>query len=146
MSMAVSAAVLMQTSVRWDPSRQYSCSPFPSNEPHQTATTCRTPRFLPVLSGYDRPVATVPARHVRGVWHTAFYGPADWVVAKTSVAQRRAVNFWLLVLWIFPGALIWWGVRSALWFVGFMSLYAIWVSHWTNFSAETPVEEESNAA
>jgi len=24
-----------------------------------------------------------------------------------------------------------------------MSLYAIWVSHWTNFSAETPVEEEA---
>jgi hypothetical protein len=65
----------------------------------------------------------------------------EWVVVKTSVAQRRAINFWLMFLWIIPGAFIWWAIRSALWFVGFMSLYAIWVSHWTNFSAETPVEE-----
>jgi hypothetical protein len=82
------------------------------------------------------------ARRVRRVARALFFGPPDWLVRKTTVEQRRAINFWLLIVWIVPGALIWWLVRDALWFVGFMSLYAIWVSHLTNFSAETPVEQE----
>jgi hypothetical protein len=88
--------------------------------------------------------ASSAAKHARRLLQIVFYGPPEWVVVKTSVAQRRAINFWLMFLWIIPGALIWWAIRSALWFVGFMSLYAIWVSHWTNFSAETPVEEEAS--
>jgi hypothetical protein len=132
----------MQTSVRWDPTRHYSCRAVSKQQTSPDRNTTGRRRFLPLFAGYGRLVATVPARQARGVWHTLFYGPSDWVVARTTVAQRRAINFWLLLLWIIPGALIWWGVRSALWFVGFMSLYAIWVSHWTNFSAETPVEEE----
>ena len=31
-------------------------------------------------------------------------------------------------------------LRNALWFVGFMSLYAIWVTHLAGWAAETPVE------
>ena len=37
-------------------------------------------------------------------------------------------------------------LRDALWFVGFMSLYAIWVTHIAGWAAETPVEPESEAA
>ena len=33
-------------------------------------------------------------------------------------------------------------LRDALWFVGFMSLYAIWVTHLAGWAAETPVEPE----
>jgi len=91
-------------------------------------------------------VASACGSRVTSCCKKTLYGPPNWIVKKTSVAQRRAINFWLLFLWILPGTLIWWGVRSTLWFVGFMSLYAIWVSHWTNFSAETPVEDESSEA
>jgi hypothetical protein len=41
-----------------------------------------------------------------------------------------------------PGALIWLTLRNALWFVGFMSVWAIWVGHLGAVAAETPVEEE----
>ena len=33
-------------------------------------------------------------------------------------------------------------LRDALWFVGFMSLYAIWVTYIAGWAAETPVEAE----
>jgi len=39
---------------------------------------------------------------------------------------------------------IWIILRNALWFVGFMSLYAIWVTHLAGWAAETPVEPESD--
>jgi hypothetical protein len=70
------------------------------------------------------------------------YGPPDWISESLSARDRRTINFWLLILWIFPGALIWWLLKNELWFIGFMSIYAIWVSHLTAVAAETPVEEE----
>lgn len=75
------------------------------------------------------------------VW--LFYAPSDWYVAHTTQRQRAAINTWLLILWIFPGTLIWIFLKSAIWFIGFMSLYAIWTGHLGAASAETPVEEES---
>lgn len=63
-------------------------------------------------------------------------------VNRTTALQRRALNFWLFILWLIPGTVIWIILKDALWFVGFMSLYAIWITHWTGFSAETPVETE----
>jgi len=71
-----------------------------------------------------------------------YYGPSDWLSARTSARSRRAMNFWLLVLWILPGVLVWLILRNALWFVGFMSIYAIWTGHLGALSAETPVEAE----
>lgn len=68
--------------------------------------------------------------------------PGDWFTERTSAQTRRAINFWLFVLWIIPGSFIWFVLRDALWFVGFMSIYAIWVTHWGAFSAETPTETE----
>lgn len=37
-------------------------------------------------------------------------------------------------------------LREALWFVGFMSLYAIWITHLAGWAAETPVEHEDDDA
>lgn len=71
-----------------------------------------------------------------------FYGPSDWFIKHTDARQRAAINFWLLFVWVIPGVFIWFILRDALWFVGFMSIYAIWVSHFGGFSAETPVETE----
>ena len=36
--------------------------------------------------------------------------------------------------------------RNELWFVGFMSLYAIWITHLAGWAAETPVEHEDDEA
>jgi TRAP-type mannitol/chloroaromatic compound transport system permease small subunit len=71
-----------------------------------------------------------------------YHAPADWLCERTSARNRRAINFWLLILWLIPGTIVWIILRDALWFIGWMSLYAIWISHLGALSAETPVEEE----
>jgi hypothetical protein len=71
-----------------------------------------------------------------------FYGVPDLLVRKTTAEQRRALNFWLFVFWLIPGTILWILMLNILAFVGFMSLYAIWFTHWGGFSAETPVEKE----
>ena len=76
---------------------------------------------------------------LRRIW----YGPPEWIARSTSAKQRRALNFWILVVWFVPGTLIWLTLRNQLWFVGFMSVWAIWVGHLSAVAAETPVEEES---
>jgi hypothetical protein len=73
-----------------------------------------------------------------------FYGPSDRLVYKTSARFRRALNFWLLILWLVPGTVIWFLLKDALWFVGFMSIYALWSTHFGAWSAETPVEPEND--
>jgi hypothetical protein len=70
------------------------------------------------------------------------YGPPDWLVRQTSARTRRAIGFWLLVLWAGPGTAAWLLLRQALWFVGFMSLFALWWTGWAGLAAETPVEQE----
>jgi hypothetical protein len=70
----------------------------------------------------------------------------EWVVTRTSAKQRRQMHYWLTVLWFTLGTAVWILLRDALWFVGFMSLYAIWISHLAGWAAETPVEEEGDAA
>jgi hypothetical protein len=66
----------------------------------------------------------------------------DQLARRTTAKQRRAMHFWLTAAWICGGSVLWLYLRSALWFVGFMSLYAIWVSHLAGWSAETPAEVE----
>ena len=80
--------------------------------------------------------------NLRRIW----YGPPEWIARRTTAKQRRAINFWVLVVWIIPGALIWFAMRNALWFVGFMSVWAIWVGHLSAVAAETPVEAEEAEA
>lgn len=71
-----------------------------------------------------------------------YYGPPAFFIKHTNAEQRRALNFWLTVFWLTLGSILWWILKDALFFVGFMSLYAIWFTHWGAFSAETPVEQE----
>ena len=84
---------------------------------------------------------TASAGAGRGIARWLIDGP-DRVARLTSAKQRRAVHFWLTTLWLTAGTVIWLYLRSALWFVGFMSLYAIWVTHLAGWSAETPAEVE----
>ena len=66
----------------------------------------------------------------------------EWVVDYTNAKQRRALHYWLTIVWLTGGTVLWVFLRNALWFVGFMSLYAIWISHLAGWAAETPVERE----
>lgn len=70
------------------------------------------------------------------------FGPPDWLAHQLTARDRRAINFWLLVGWIVPGLPVWLALRNVLWFVGFMSIWAIWVGHLGAVAAETPVEAE----
>ena len=66
----------------------------------------------------------------------------EWVIERTSAEQRRVMHYWLTILWFTVGLVLWIVLRHALWFVGFMSLYAIWITHLAGWAAETPVEPE----
>ena len=57
----------------------------------------------------------------------------------------RVIHYWATILWLTVGVVVWIILRDALWFVGFMSLYAIWVTHLAGWAAETPVEAEAEA-
>ena len=66
----------------------------------------------------------------------------DWLTDRTSASDRRTIHYWLVILWLTAGTALWIILRDALWFVGFMSLYAIWITHLSGWAAETPVEHE----
>ncbi|HET7745014.1 MAG TPA: hypothetical protein VFK76_09770 [Gaiellaceae bacterium] len=70
----------------------------------------------------------------------------EWIISLTSASQRRVLHYWLTILWFTAGLVLWIVLRHALWFVGFMSLYAIWITHLAGWAAETPVEEEDDPA
>ncbi|HEU4971697.1 MAG TPA: hypothetical protein VFT35_07260 [Gaiellaceae bacterium] len=66
----------------------------------------------------------------------------EWIVHRTNARQRRVMHYWLTILWFTVGLALWIVLRQDLWFVGFMSLYAIWITHLAGWAAETPVESE----
>ena len=68
----------------------------------------------------------------------------EWLITRTNAQQRRVAHYWLTILWFTVGLVVWFALRDALWFVGFMSLYAIWVTHLAGWAAETPVETETD--
>jgi hypothetical protein len=65
-----------------------------------------------------------------------------WLVDKTNAMQRRVIHYWLTIIWFTVGSVLWIILRNDLWFVGFMSLYAIWITHLAGWAAETPVQSE----
>ena len=66
----------------------------------------------------------------------------EWLVEHTTAQRRRMLHYWFTILWLTVGLVVWLMLSNALWFVGFMSLYAIWVSHIAGWAAETPVQHE----
>ena len=68
----------------------------------------------------------------------------EWVIDRTSARQRRIAHYWLTIIWFTVGLAVWLVLRNALWFVGLMSLYAIWITHLAGWAAETPVEPEDD--
>ena len=69
----------------------------------------------------------------------------EWAVDKTTAQRRRTIHYWATIVWLTIGLAVWIMLRDALWFVGFMSIYAIWVSHIAGWAAETPVETEDSS-
>ena len=62
----------------------------------------------------------------------------EWIIGHTNAEQRSVMNYWLTILWVTRAPVLWIVLRHALWFVGFMSLYAIWITHPAGWAAETP--------
>lgn len=85
----------------------------------------------------------VSFRRVMKLLTKIFYGLPDKFVHKTDARSRRALNFWFFMFWLIPGTILWFILKDSLWFVGLMSLYALWATHFGGFSAETPVEQEN---
>ena len=73
-------------------------------------------------------------------WRSLLTG--EWIIKRTSAQQRRVMHYWLTIVWFTVGLALWIVLRQDLWFVGFMSLYAIWITHLAGWAAETPVEPE----
>ena len=89
----------------------------------------------------DRPVHGRRRRRLRGVGGKVLTG--EWVVDVSTARQRRIVHYWLTIFWLTVGLALWLLLRNVLWFIGFMSLYAIWITHLAGWAAETPVEPEA---
>jgi hypothetical protein len=53
----------------------------------------------------------------------------EWVVEQSNARQRRILHYWFTILWFTLGLALWIVLRNELGFVGFMSLYAIWITH-----------------
>ena len=70
----------------------------------------------------------------------------EWFIDRTSARHRRILHYWATIVWLTVGSAAWIILRDALWFVGFMSLYAIWITHIAGWAAETPVEAEDDLA
>ena len=68
----------------------------------------------------------------------------EWFIEHTSARRRRVIHYWATILWLTVGLVAWIALRNVLWFVGFMSLYAIWITHLAGWAAETPVEAEAD--
>ena len=85
----------------------------------------------------DCPRARWGKQFVMNKWITG-----EWVVDRTNAKQRRVLHYWFTILWFTVGLALWVVLRNELWFVGFMSLYAIWITHLAGWAAETPVETE----
>jgi len=84
--------------------------------------------------------STPALRRESATWKKLLTG--EWVIERSTARQRRILHYWLTILWFTVGLVVWIVLRDALWFVGFMSLYAIWVTHLAGWAAETPVEPE----
>jgi len=69
----------------------------------------------------------------------------EWIVDRTNARQRRILHYWPTLLWFTVGLALRGVLRNDLWFVGFMSLYAIWITHLAGWAAETPVEPEDES-
>jgi VanZ family protein len=53
----------------------------------------------------------------------------------------RRINFWLMVLWIFPGLPISFALRNSVPWIVFLSVYAIIATHNAGWRADVPDEE-----
>lgn len=75
-----------------------------------------------------------------------FYWPGDWLQANTTQRQRLAVACWVSIFWLPPGPgfFMWLFWIHSLWFVGLMSVVALWMTGLTMVGAETPVEKEGD--
>ena len=69
----------------------------------------------------------------------------EWIVDRTDARQRRILHYWFTLFWFTIGLVLWIVLREDLWFVGLMSLYAIWISHLAGWAAESPVEDEDDS-
>ena len=67
----------------------------------------------------------------------------EWFIDRTSACRRCIIHYWATTTWQ-PSASRPGSSSETLWFVGFMSLYAIWVTHLAGWAAETPVEAEAD--
>jgi len=85
---------------------------------------------MSVASGESEAAAPGPTR-LRSI------ATGEWVISRTN-------HYWLTIFWLTVGLVLWVILRNVLWFVGFVSLYAIWITHLAGWAAETPVEEESD--
>lgn len=72
-----------------------------------------------------------------------FYTPGDWLAQRSTARTRRALAAWALIFWLGPGFALWILLLHQLWFVGLMSLVALWWTGWSTIGTETPVEKEN---
>lgn len=74
-----------------------------------------------------------------------YFFPGDWLTANTTARQRLGVACWVSIFWlppVGPGFWMWLLWIKELWFVGLMSIAALWLTGLTMVGTETPVASE----
>lgn len=70
-----------------------------------------------------------------------FYAPTDWLAARTSARDRRALGFWMAVVFVIATVMTWTSIEHLL-AARILQVLTLTLLLWTIMTTETPVEEE----
>ena len=70
-----------------------------------------------------------------------FYGPTDWLADRTDARYRRALGFWMAIVFVAATVMTWTRVEHQL-ATHIVQVLTLTLLLWTIMTTETPVEEE----
>ena len=73
------------------------------------------------------------------------YGPSEWLAHRTNAKERRAIGFWMGVLFVVATVMTWTRIEHQL-ALRMLQLLTLLLLCWTIVTTETPVETEDEDA
>ena len=70
-----------------------------------------------------------------------FYAPTDWLAERTDARDRRALGFWMAIVFVAATIMTWTSIEHTL-AAHILQVLTLTLLLWTIMTTETPVEEE----
>lgn len=70
-----------------------------------------------------------------------FYTPTDWLAERTTARDRRALGFWMAIVFVAATVMTWTRIEHQL-AARVLQVLTLTLLLWTIMTTETPVEEE----